>query len=63
MASRFYADQLIEKIKSLEPEKEDLEEIKRMINDLIIEARVEGKWELRDAVQELVDMAEKVMYS
>jgi len=53
-------DQLVEKLEGLGLEECDLEDVKQKINEIVAEARYDGKNEIKDKLRDIVEDIDRV---
>ena len=53
-------DQLVEKLEGLGLEELDLEDVKQKINEIVAEARYDGKNEIKDKLRDIVEDIDRV---
>jgi len=53
-------DQLVEKLEGLGLEELDLEDVKQKINEIVAEARYDGKNEIKDKLRDVVEDIDRV---
>jgi len=57
---KILVDQLVEKLEGLGLEELDLEDVKQKINEIVAEARYDGKNEIKDKLRDVVEDIDRV---